>query len=195
MLLWIWIERRPRLLQTRRAAIDRYRLPMGAIHQPAHRTLLQRANGTDGRTDTVPLHRPCRILCVTKVNKEDFAQRNRSTATSAQLAAMHSFAKSLWTLVILTSIFCRRWTRATRCLTRIVLETNAYRDKLNVGRQTSQTVSRCQLMYEAEDRGQCKTCTDLTAEISGQLLVGYVVLVGGGGGGGGVCGSGGDKAR
>jgi len=29
MLLWISVERRPRLLQTRRAAIDRYRLPAG----------------------------------------------------------------------------------------------------------------------------------------------------------------------
>jgi len=29
VLLWIWIERRPRLLQKRRAAIDRYRLPTG----------------------------------------------------------------------------------------------------------------------------------------------------------------------
>jgi len=27
--------------------------------QQTRRTLLQRANGTDGRTDTVPLHRPC----------------------------------------------------------------------------------------------------------------------------------------
>jgi len=29
VLLWIWIERRSRLLPTRRAAIDRYRLPAG----------------------------------------------------------------------------------------------------------------------------------------------------------------------
>jgi len=29
VLLWISIERRPRLLQTRRVAIDRYRLPAG----------------------------------------------------------------------------------------------------------------------------------------------------------------------
>jgi len=37
VLLWIWIEWRPRLLQTRRAAIDRYRLHAGqAAANPPH---------------------------------------------------------------------------------------------------------------------------------------------------------------
>jgi len=31
--------------------------------QQTRRTLLQRVNGTDGRTDTVSLHRPCRVVC------------------------------------------------------------------------------------------------------------------------------------
>ena len=39
-----------------RAAIDRYLLPAG---QQTRRMLLQRANGTNTRTDTVPLRRPC----------------------------------------------------------------------------------------------------------------------------------------
>jgi len=47
----------PLLLGAGRAAIDRYLL------QQTRRTLLQWSiNGTDRRTDTVPLHRPCRIL-------------------------------------------------------------------------------------------------------------------------------------
>jgi len=38
------------------------RLPRSA-QQQTRRTLLQRSiDGTDGQTDTVPLHRPCRIL-------------------------------------------------------------------------------------------------------------------------------------
>ena len=61
LLLWIWIERRPRLLQTRRAAIDRYR--PRSPQQQTRRTLPQRANGTERQTDTVPLHRPCLNLC------------------------------------------------------------------------------------------------------------------------------------
>jgi len=66
VLLWIWIERRPRLLQTRRAAIDRYRLPAGpTAANPPHVAAAGRWDRqTDGQTDTVPLHRPCRILLV-----------------------------------------------------------------------------------------------------------------------------------
>jgi len=52
-----------RLLQARRAAIDQYYLT--AWHPAATcRTLLQwSTDGTDRQTDTVPLHRPCCILC------------------------------------------------------------------------------------------------------------------------------------
>jgi len=43
-----------------RAAIDRHLLPTGpGPQQQTRRTQLQRANETDRRTDTVPLHRPC----------------------------------------------------------------------------------------------------------------------------------------
>ena len=43
---------------TGRAAIDRYLLPPDP-QQQTRRTLLQRANVTDRRRDTVPSHRPC----------------------------------------------------------------------------------------------------------------------------------------
>jgi len=43
VLLWIWVERRPRLLQTRRAAVDRYSLPR-VPQQQTRRTLLQQSN-------------------------------------------------------------------------------------------------------------------------------------------------------
>jgi len=50
VLLWMWIERRPRLLQTRRAAVDRYRLPAGpTAANPPHAA--ERANGTERQTD------------------------------------------------------------------------------------------------------------------------------------------------
>jgi len=50
VLPWIWIERRPRLLQTRRAVM------LGQTDGLA-------GGQTDRRTDTVPLHRPCRMVC------------------------------------------------------------------------------------------------------------------------------------
>jgi len=51
VLLWMWIERRPRLLQTRRAAVDRYRLPAGpTAANPPHAADRE----ADRLTDTVP---------------------------------------------------------------------------------------------------------------------------------------------
>jgi len=51
VLLWIWIERRPRLLQMRRAAIDRYRLPSGGTAANPPHTAAAEQNGTDRRTE------------------------------------------------------------------------------------------------------------------------------------------------
>jgi len=48
VLLWIWIEGHPCLLQARHAAVDRYR-----AQQQTHRTPRRRTGQTDGRT-------PCR---------------------------------------------------------------------------------------------------------------------------------------
>ena len=63
VLLWIiWIERRPRLMQTRRAAIDRYRQPAGptAANPPHAAAAVDRWDRqTDGRTDARQFHRPC----------------------------------------------------------------------------------------------------------------------------------------
>jgi len=51
------------LLGAGREAIDRYLLPADP-QQQTRRTLLQQSiAGTDRRTDTMPLHRLCRILC------------------------------------------------------------------------------------------------------------------------------------
>ena len=60
--MWMWIERRSRLLQTCRAAIDRYRLLAGpTAANPLHAAAAAQ-NGTDRqtdrRTDTASLHRP-----------------------------------------------------------------------------------------------------------------------------------------
>jgi len=52
VLLWMWIERRPRLLlQTRRAAIDRYRLPAGSMAANPPHAAAAAQDGTDRRTD------------------------------------------------------------------------------------------------------------------------------------------------
>ena len=54
----------PLLLGAGRAGIDRYLLPAGptAANPPHAVAAVDRWNGqTDGQTDTVPLHRPCRI--------------------------------------------------------------------------------------------------------------------------------------
>jgi len=52
VLLWMWIERRPRLLQTRRAAIDRYRLSAGpTAANPPHAAAAAQRN-TDRQTVT-----------------------------------------------------------------------------------------------------------------------------------------------
>ena len=50
------------------AAIDRYLLPPGP-QQQTRRTLLQWENGTDRRTDTVPIHRPCSTYYTGIANK------------------------------------------------------------------------------------------------------------------------------
>jgi len=47
--VWIWIESRPRLLQMRRAAVDH--IVRRCAPQQTRRMLLQRAKGTDRRSD------------------------------------------------------------------------------------------------------------------------------------------------
>ena len=43
------------------------------LQQQTCRTLLQRANGTDSRTDTVPFHRPCSTYCAGSANNSKIA--------------------------------------------------------------------------------------------------------------------------
>jgi len=50
--------------------------------QQTRRTLLQRANGTDrGRTDAVPLYRPCSAYCTGSANKLDPTWGKRNTGS------------------------------------------------------------------------------------------------------------------
>ena len=61
LLLAFAADRRAALLCAGRAAIGRYLVAPGP-QQQTRRTLLQRSiAGTDRRTDTVPLHRPCPV--------------------------------------------------------------------------------------------------------------------------------------
>ena len=46
--------------------------PPGPQQQTCH-TLLQRANGTDSRMDTVPFHRPCSAYCAGSANNSKIA--------------------------------------------------------------------------------------------------------------------------
>jgi len=54
-----------------RAAIDRYLLPPDP-QQQTRRTLLQRANVTDRRRDTVPSHRPCSTFYAGTANNMNY---------------------------------------------------------------------------------------------------------------------------
>jgi len=58
VLLWIWIERQPRLLQTHRAAIDPYHPPavLTAANPPRAAAAGEWDRQMDRQTDDVPLH-------------------------------------------------------------------------------------------------------------------------------------------
>jgi len=51
VLQWIWIETQPHLLQTRRAAIDRYCLIAGPTAANPSHTAAMAQDGTDRQTD------------------------------------------------------------------------------------------------------------------------------------------------
>jgi len=58
LLLRISIERRPHLLQTRRAAIDRYRLSAGPTAANPPHAVAAAQDEADKQTDIVSLHNP-----------------------------------------------------------------------------------------------------------------------------------------
>jgi len=67
VLQWMWIDRRPRLLQMRRAAIDRYPLP-ARPNPRLRRKMGQTDRQTDRQTDNRQLHRPCSASYPSSVN-------------------------------------------------------------------------------------------------------------------------------
>jgi len=78
----------PFLLRAGRAAIDRYLLsavPTGQSSKPAARC--SRHGRTDGRTDTVPLDRPWRILC--EQCQEQYSAIMRLWSPAAKAFLMH----------------------------------------------------------------------------------------------------------
>ena len=107
--LQIWIEKRARgapafraarVLQTRRAAIDRHRLPLPAestaANPPHAAAAIDRWDRrTDGRTDGRQLHRLCSAYCASSANKCDLYEICRHITTRSSTRSLRSSSAPL----------------------------------------------------------------------------------------------------